>query len=118
MSSKKIRLIIILQLICLIVIIGFQTKWINNAYELKKEQFDRTTIEAMNKAVEKLSSQDVITFITSTIDNCRNLCESNIDNIDNFTDTLVQSSNFFDISKKTNIKSDDKKIKIVLKKVT
>ncbi|MFZ4740552.1 MAG: sensor histidine kinase [Bacteroidales bacterium] len=115
MSSKKIRLIIILQLICLIVIIGFQIKWISNAYQLKKEQFDRTTIEAMNKAVEKLSNRDVITFITSTIDNCRDLNDSILDNVDNFTDTLVQSLNFFDISEKRNHKSEDDKIKIVIK---
>ena len=115
MSSKKIKIIILLQLICLVVIIGFQIKWISNAYQLKKEQFDRTTLEAMNKAVDKLSKQDVVAFITSTIDDSGMVNKIITDKIDNLTDTLIQSLKFFDISEKNDKKTGEDKIKIIIK---
>lgn len=116
MSSKKIKIIIILQLICLVVIIGFQIKWISNAYQLKQEQFDRSCLEAMNKAVDKLNKQDVVTFITSSIDSKGMINRIITDKIDNFTDTLIQSLKFFDESEKEDENQCKDKIKIVINK--
>lgn len=116
MSSKKIKIIILLQLICLAVIIGFQIKWISNAFQIRKEQFDNSAIEAMNKAVDKLGKREVVTFISSSIDSSGLINRIITDNIDNFTDTLVQSLKFFDVSERENEKSANDNIKIIINK--
>ncbi|WP_055146246.1 sensor histidine kinase [Jiulongibacter sediminis] len=57
---KNFRNIIILMLVALLALIAFQWYWIENAIAVKREQFDRKVVEAMNQAVTKIEKQEVI----------------------------------------------------------
>ncbi len=47
-------------LIALLALIGFQWYWIENAIAVKREQFDRKVIEALNQTVNQIEKQEVI----------------------------------------------------------
>lgn len=47
-------------LVALLALIAFQWYWIENAIAVKREQFDRKVVEAMNQAVTKIEKQEVI----------------------------------------------------------
>ena len=57
---KNFSSIIILMLVALLALIAFQWYWIENAIAVKREQFDRKVVEAMNQAVTKIEKQEVI----------------------------------------------------------
>ncbi|SOE21793.1 two-component system, OmpR family, phosphate regulon sensor histidine kinase PhoR [Spirosomataceae bacterium TFI 002] len=57
---KNFRNIIIFMLIAFVALIAFQWYWIENAIAVKKEQFDRNVVEAMNATVAKIDKQEVI----------------------------------------------------------
>jgi two-component system phosphate regulon sensor histidine kinase PhoR len=57
---KNFRYIIGLMLLALIALIGFQWYWIENAIAVKRDQFDRKVLEAMNQTVVKIEKQEVL----------------------------------------------------------
>lgn len=52
--------IIAFMLLALVSLIAIQWYWIQNAIEVKKEQFDKSVLEAMNATVAKIEKQEVI----------------------------------------------------------
>jgi len=71
MSEKKIKIIIILLSVCLAIIIAFQIKWISNAYQIKKEQFDRSINEAISIVVRKMQGNEIGSFMDAHYNNNR-----------------------------------------------
>ncbi|MGR3811388.1 sensor histidine kinase [Jiulongibacter sp. NS-SX5] len=57
---KNFRSYIFLMLIALLALIAFQWYWIENAMAMKREQFDKKVVEALNSAVTKIEKQEVI----------------------------------------------------------
>ncbi len=41
-------------------LIGFQWYWIQNAFAVKKDQFDRKVKESLNETVRKIEKQEVL----------------------------------------------------------
>jgi len=60
-------------LLAQIVLIGFQWYWIENAVKVKREQFDRKVIDAMNKSVAKIEKQEVLFLANQKIKEQENL---------------------------------------------
>jgi two-component system, OmpR family, phosphate regulon sensor histidine kinase PhoR len=70
---KNFNVIIGLMLFALIALIGFQWYWIENAVTVKRDQFDRKVIDAMNKSVAKIEKQEVLFLANQKIKEQENL---------------------------------------------
>ena len=57
---KKINILIAVMFVALISLIAFQWYWIQNAYSVKNEQFDRKVIDTLKETVHKIEKQEVI----------------------------------------------------------
>ena len=47
-------------LLALIALVGFQWYWMENAIAVKRDQFNRKVLEAMNQTVVKIEKQEVL----------------------------------------------------------
>ena len=59
-KMKNFKYIIVLMLLALIALIGFQWYWIENAIAVKRDQFDRKVLDAMNQTAVKIEKQEVM----------------------------------------------------------
>ncbi len=82
MTGKKIKIIFTLLIICLLSIFIFQAKWIENAYKIKQEQFDRSVNEAMNFIAMKMQGNEINNYVDKHYNNIN----SNIIEINNVND--------------------------------
>jgi two-component system, OmpR family, phosphate regulon sensor histidine kinase PhoR len=62
-NKKGISAVIILMGLSLLGIIGFQLYWIQQAYLVKEEQFDRGVQEALNQVATKLETHEAVDVI-------------------------------------------------------
>ncbi|QCR22951.1 ATP-binding protein [Pontibacter sp. SGAir0037] len=65
MNKYTIIGVIMLMSISLLGVVGLQLYWINNAIEVKQEQFDRSVNEALAKVVEKLETNEAVSVVTN-----------------------------------------------------
>ena len=70
---RNFRNIIGLMLVALLALVAFQWYWIENAIAVKKDQFDRKVIEAMNQTVSQIEKQEVIFLANKKLKEQENL---------------------------------------------
>ncbi len=64
MNKYTITGVLLLMSISLLGVVGLQLYWINNAIEVKQQQFDRSVNDALAKVVEKLETREAVAVVT------------------------------------------------------
>lgn len=57
---KNFKVLIGLMFLAMLCLIGFQWYWVENAFAVKKEQFDRKVMESLYETIRKVEKQEVI----------------------------------------------------------
>lgn len=57
---KNFKVLIGLMFLAMLLLIGFQWYWVENAFAVKKEQFDRKVMESLYETIRKVEKQEVI----------------------------------------------------------
>lgn len=65
MQKNTITIIVVVMSLALLGIILLQINWIKHDFILKEQQFDQQVSEAMHETVEKLETQQALSFISS-----------------------------------------------------
>lgn len=110
MKKKAIPGIAILLGAALVAIAVTQIFWINNAYQIKEEQFNRSVVNAMRSTVNKLEDRNNVTKLLDTFDqriygtpskekngkngNSDNLMNQDIAYVDSLVKSVLKSSKF------------------------
>jgi len=67
MKKKSIIVIIALMSLSLLGILTIQALWINNAFKVQKDTFDRNVYEVLNKVVTKLEKTEAAEYLIENI---------------------------------------------------
>ncbi len=57
---KNFKVLIGLMFFAMMLLIGFQWYWVESAFAMKNEQFDRKVMESLNETIRKVEKQEVI----------------------------------------------------------
>src|ERR1700741_4993760 len=102
MSTRKIRIVVVLMALAVISLIAVQAVWINNIIAVSKEELRRNSLEAMGAITDKLQKEEKRNFLSKKI----LLKENNFTNSDTTEVEMIISSREVSYNSKLKMQKD------------